>query len=292
MPSLDGFLVVNKPQGFTSHDVVAIARRQLNTKKIGHTGTLDPMATGVLVLGIGQGTKLIEYLVGCKKEYEAELTFGCTSNTYDADGEVVENKNTQPFEKSELEKLLPEFTGELSQRPPAFSAIKVNGKAAYHRARAGETLDLPPRRVQIFGLKLNKFSWPKAELSIHCGSGTYIRSLAHDLGEQLGTGALLSRLTRTRVGNFSLNQAIPLKSICPAKVMPLIRGLTLPQFNLTAIETAKLRQGQKIVRPTRAGVECEERLAGLFDDQIIAILEPETSKHTLKPVKVFAESSS
>ncbi len=287
MPTLDGFLIVSKPQGLTSHDVVAFARRHLNTPKIGHTGTLDPLATGVLVLGIGQGTKLIEYLVGCEKEYEAELTFGCTSNTYDSEGDIIPNHEAKPFEKSELEKLLPEFTGELSQRPPAFSAIKINGKAAYHRARAGEVLDMPPRQVQIFALRLNKFAWPKATLHIHCGSGTYIRSLAHDLGQRLGTGALLSRLTRTRVGNFSLNQAIPLRSIRPEKILPLLDGLTLPQFNLTAAEAAKLRLGQKIAYPARASGANEMLMAGLLENKIVAILELEAGKRALKPVKVF-----
>jgi tRNA pseudouridine55 synthase len=287
MSELDGFLVVNKPGGLTSHDVVAFARRHLHTRRIGHTGTLDPLATGVLVLGIGQGTKLIEDLVGCEKEYEAELTFGCTSNTYDAEGEILQNESAEPFEVAELEQLLPKFTGEIQQRPPVFSAIKVNGKAAYHRARAGEEFELPARRVQIFRLELTKFAWPKACLRVHCGSGTYIRSLAHDLGQKLGTGALLSRLTRTRVGNFLLNQAVPLRSIRPDKILPLAAGVTLARINLTAVEAKKLKTGQKIPCPGRAGTECEPRVAGFFDDKIIAILEFESAKKTLKPVKVF-----
>lgn len=279
---MNGFLVINKPAGITSHDAVAFARRRLKTKKIGHAGTLDPLATGVLVLGIGAGTRLLEYLVGCDKEYEAEITFGARSNTCDADGEITADPKAQEFTRDDLENVLQEFTGKISQLPPQFSAIKVDGKAAYERARAGEKVLLSPRQIKIFSLALRQFSYPKAEIKIHCGSGTYVRALARDLGERLGTGAYLSKLTRTRVGDFQINQALPLKSIRPEKLLPLEEGILFPQISLTRVEAEKISMGQKI--PARTS---ETRVAGFFEGRLLAILEREEKKHSLKPAKVF-----
>ena len=210
---MDGFLAINKPKGITSHDAVAFARRRLKTRKIGHAGTLDSLATGVLILGIGSATRLLEYIQNCEKEYEAEITFGATSSTDDAEGEFSNFPNSKPFTRAEFEKVLPEFVGAIQQIPPKFSAIKISGKIAHRLARAGKEVKLKSRLVQIHALTISKFEYPKAEISIRCGSGTYIRSLARDLGARLEAGAFLSKLTRTRIGDFPINRALPLKSI-------------------------------------------------------------------------------
>lgn len=282
---MDGFLIVDKPAGITSHDVVAFARRRLKTKKIGHTGTLDPLATGLLVLGVGLGTRLIEYLVGCDKEYEAEIFFGATSSTCDADGEIKQNLEAQAFTKEELEKVLPKFIGQIFQIPPKHSAIKISGKAAYERARAGESFEMKAREVKIHSIEIVKFAYPNVELKISCGSGTYIRSIARDLGEQLNTGAYLSKLKRTKVGNFGLTKTIPMKSIRPEKLLPLEAGVRFKHLNLTRLEAEKIRVGQKIT--CREGNGCDNFVAGFFEGHLLAVLEHEKTKNTLKPVKVF-----
>ena len=282
---MDGFLVIDKPAGITSHDVVAFARRRLKIKKIGHAGTLDPLATGVLVLGVGSGTRLLEYLVGCDKEYEAEVVFGATSDTCDADGEIQRNWEAQIFTKADLEKVLPRFIGKISQVPPQFSAIKVNGKAAYARARAGEGFELQPREIEIYSIELVRFAYPTVELKISCSSGTYIRSIARDLGEQLHTGAYLSKLKRTKVGDFNLNKTIPMKSIRMERLLPLEAGVVFKHLNLTRLEAEKIRVGQKIA--CREGSSCNDFVAGFFEGYLLAILEHEKNKNTLKPAKVF-----
>jgi tRNA pseudouridine55 synthase len=279
---MDGFLVINKPQGITSHDAVAFARRRLKIKKIGHAGTLDPMATGVLILGIGSATRLLEYVQNTEKEYEAEVTFGATSNTDDAEGELTSFPNSKNLTREDLEAILPEFLGEVNQIPPQFSAIKIDGQRSYSRARKGEDVKLKPRKVQIQAIKIHRFDFPKTEISIRCGSGTYIRSLARDLGARLEAGAHLSKLARTRVGKFAINHAIPLRSIRSDKMLPIEEGISLPQINLTRNEADKISNGQKISSRTS-----EPLVAAFFEDQFLAILSLEEKKHSLKPEKVF-----
>lgn len=284
---MDGFLAINKPKGITSHDAVAFARRRLKTRKIGHAGTLDPLATGVLILGIGSATRLLEYFLDCEKNYEAEITFGATSSTDDAEGELTPFPNAKPFTRAEFEKVLPEFVGAIHQIPPKFSAIKISGKTAYRLARAGEEVKLKPRLVRIHSLALSKFEHPKAEISIRCGSGTYIRSLARDLGARLEAGAYLSKLTRTRVGDFPINRALPLKSIRSEKIIPIETGVPLPQINLTRVEAEKISNGQKISARTN-----EKKVAAFFENRLLAILAREEKKHSLRPEKVFAARQS
>lgn len=279
---MDGFLVINKPKGITSHDAVAFARRRLKIKKIGHAGTLDPMATGVLVLGIGSATRLLEYIQHTDKEYEAEVTFGATSNTDDAEGEITAFPNAKRVLREELENVLPEFIGELDQIPPQFSAIKINGQTSYSRARKGEEVKLKARKVKIQEIEIRHFEFPKAEIAICCGSGTYIRSLARDLGARLEAGAYLSKLTRTRVGKFAINHAVPLRSIRSDKILPIEEGIPLPQINLTRNEADKISNGQKISSRTS-----EPLVAAFFEDRFLAILSREDKKHSLKPEKVF-----
>ncbi len=282
MIEMDGFLAINKPKGITSHDAVAFARRRLKIKKIGHAGTLDPMATGVLILGIGSATRLLEYIKDTEKEYEAEITFGGTSTTDDAEGEITPFLNSKSFTREEFEKVLPEFLGEIHQVPPKFSAIKISGQTAYSLARKGKEVKLKPRSVMIHSLTLSNFDYPKAEISVRCGSGTYIRSLARDLGARLEAGAYLSKLTRTRVGNFPINRALPLKSIRSDKILSMESGITLPQINLTRVEASKISNGQKISARTN-----EARVVGIFEGKLLAILVREQEKHSLRPEKVF-----
>ncbi|MFH1546214.1 MAG: tRNA pseudouridine(55) synthase TruB [Patescibacteria group bacterium] len=279
---MDGFLVINKPKGITSHDAVAFARRRLKIRRIGHAGTLDPLATGVLVLGIGSATRLLEYILGSEKEYEAEITFGSTSSTDDAEGELTLFPNSRPFTREEFEKVLPEFIGAIYQIPPKFSAIKIHGETAYRLARAGKEVNLKPRLVEIHSLEIRNFNFPKAEISIRCGSGTYIRSLARDFGARLDAGGFLSKLTRTRVGNFKINHALPLKSIRPDKIIPIEEGILLPQINLTRTEAEKISHGQKI--PARTN---EAKVVGIFEGKLLAVLAREEEKHSLRPEKVF-----
>ena len=282
---MDGFLAINKPKGITSHDAVAFARRRLKIRKIGHAGTLDPMATGVLVLGIGAGTRLLEYVQNTEKEYEAEISFGATSTTDDAEGELTPFPDSKKFTRAELEKVLPEFVGTIHQIPPQFSAIKIAGESAHRIARRGGEVKLKSREVEIREITIRNFDFPKCEISVRCGKGTYIRSLARDLGARLDAGAHLSKLTRTRVGEFNLNRALPLKSIRAEKILPIEEGITLPQINLTRLEADKIQNGQKISSRTS-----EKKVAAFFENHFLAVLAREETKHSLRPEKVFARN--
>ncbi|MFH0834527.1 MAG: tRNA pseudouridine(55) synthase TruB [Patescibacteria group bacterium] len=282
---MDGFIAINKPKGITSHDAVAFARRRLKIRKIGHAGTLDPMATGVLILGIGAATRLLEYVQNTEKEYEAEITFGATSTTDDAEGEIAPFPDAKKISRDEFEKILPEFVGTIHQIPPKFSAIKIAGESAHRLARRGEEVKLKSREVEIHEIKVRNFDFPKCEISVRCGSGTYIRSLARDLGARIECGAHLSKLTRTRVGDFTLNKALPLKSIRSDKILPIEAGLTLPQIRLTRLEADKIQNGQKI--PARTS---DPLVAAFFENHFLAILSREEAKHSLRPEKVFAKN--
>lgn len=215
---MDGLLVVNKPKGWTSFDVVAKIRNKLGVKKVGHTGTLDPMATGVLVLCLGKATKMAEQISAQDKEYVAEITFGATSNTDDAEGGLKETKNPKPLSQSEVETALRSFEGEIEQMPPQFSAKKVGGKRAYKLARQGKTVELTPSKITIHELELTGYQWPILKLRILCSKGTYIRAIARDLGQLLGCGAYLSALERTQVGNFKIAQAQAIEDISAESV--------------------------------------------------------------------------
>jgi tRNA pseudouridine55 synthase len=214
---MDGILLINKPLGWTSHDVVAKVRSLLGQAtgqkiKVGHTGTLDPMATGLMILVIGSYTKRAAEFSKLDKTYAAELTLGATSSTADAEGEIVQQSKKVPTQ-GEVEQVLESFTGEIEQIPPIFSAIKVNGQRAYKLARAGTEVKLESRRVKINSLLLTEYAYPKLKFTADVSSGTYIRSLAVDIGENLGTGAYLSALKRTIVGNYSLDEAFDLEDL-------------------------------------------------------------------------------
>ena len=212
-----GFLNINKPLHLTSHDVVARVRRVYRAKyggrKVGHAGTLDPLADGVLVICLGAATRLSEYVMRADKTYRARITLGETTTTYDAAGDVVDECDASHVKRTDIEAALPQFLGEIAQVPPMYSAIKQRGQKLYELARQGKTVERPARRVTIHSLDLLAWRSPTLELKARCGAGTYIRSLAHDLGAALGVGAYLSGLTRTASGSFDISQSIALDDL-------------------------------------------------------------------------------
>jgi tRNA pseudouridine55 synthase len=262
---MHGVLVVAKPAGPTSHDVVALVRRLALTRRIGHGGTLDPFASGVLPLFLGSATRLVEYHLGDDKAYRATVCFGATSTTDDLDGELSPVPDPAPA-RDALEAILPELAGPQLQQPPAFSAIQVGGRRAYALARAGETVELAPRQVEIKRLELLEWdgrdpSRPIAMLDVTCSAGTYVRALARDIGSRLGSGAYLGALVRTASGPFTLEAARSLDEIRSAAatagpdgirelLLPPDTGLeALPAVSLTADEIADASQG-RYVRPS------------------------------------------
>jgi tRNA pseudouridine55 synthase len=233
----EGLVVVYKPRGITSHDVVDGVRRILGTKKVGHAGTLDPMAQGVLVLGVGRATRLLRYLSGLDKEYEGTGVFGVETDTLDADGDVV---RTAPVdvEPDALGKTLDSFVGEIDQAPPAYSAVKVGGERLYRVARRGEAVEAEPRRVRVDAFELTQLRLPEFDFVVRCSSGTYVRSLVADVGRALGPGAHLSRLVRTRVGPFGLDRAVMLNRLRQPR--PIDEAVAhLPSFRLDHPDEAR-----------------------------------------------------
>jgi tRNA pseudouridine55 synthase len=253
-----GILVVDKPQGPTSHDVVAAARRALGERRIGHCGTLDPLATGVLALAIGQATRLVQFLSGEAKHYEAVVRFGQETTTYDSTGEVVTESTHRPS-RDDLETALAGFRGPLMQVPPAYSAKKVAGVRAYARARQHPHHAEPLRPVPVtcHELSLTGFDGERASLRMRVSAGFYVRSLAHNLGRALGSGAVLESLRRTRSGEFALDAAVPFDELVrgdrdamAARVMPIARLLPrVPALSLSGEASARVRHGMDIPLP-------------------------------------------
>ena len=230
----DGFINLRKPAGMTSHDAVNRVRKIFSTRKVGHAGTLDPGASGVLPIAINRATKFIEYLADCDKSYRAEILFGVATDSGDLDGEIVARaENFRMPALDELDAALKDFVGEIEQTPPKFSAIKINGRKAYDLARKNLEFDMPIRRVKIFRLEVVALDENSATLEIDCGKGTYIRSLARDLGERLNLPAVLKNLVRLRVGNFKLDAALDFDELNAEKILPIETCLAhLPKFEL------------------------------------------------------------
>lgn len=251
-PPNDGVLVVDKPIGPTSHDVVSVGRRALATAKVGHTGTLDPMASGVLVLVVGRATRLARYLSGDVKVYEAQVTFGRSTDTYDALGTTTLDTGRRP-EREALAAALPAFTGAIVQTPPAYSAKKIAGEAAYKRARRDAPVLPASVPVTVHALDLMAYDHGVATFSLRVSAGFYVRSLAHDLGARFGTGAHLSALRRTRAGAFGLDEALAWEALArggaavQAAVIPIDRLLPeIPGIVLPAADAARVRHGQTV----------------------------------------------
>jgi tRNA pseudouridine55 synthase len=258
-----GILLVDKPKGLTSHDVVNQIRRKFGTKRVGHAGTLDPLATGLLVIAIGPATRFLQYLPLEPKVYEAEITFGVSTSTYDAEGErSAEAELPQPFDQA-LEQALPSFRGLIQQLPPMYSAIKIQGQPLYKYARMGKEMEREPRTVHIAAFDVLRIDGPVVKARVVCSGGTYIRSLAHDLGQAVGCGAYLSALVRTDVGRFTLSEANPLDSIDPSQLKPLREALPpMPLLTINELNTQNIREGRPI------------GMADPPDAPLIALIEP------------------
>lgn len=243
-----GILLIRKPAGLTSHDVVNDVRRRFRTRRVGHAGTLDPLATGLLVVAVGPATRFLQYLPLEPKVYEGVVRFGHATNTYDAEGEPGPESPIPNDLRERIEAALPAFRGLIQQTPPLYSAIKVKGKPLYKYARSGEEAPKrEPRTVHIGEYELLEIEGPQAKFRIVCSGGTYIRSLAHDLGEAIGCGAYLASLVRTNVGRFSLDQAQDLEEATPGDLLPLHEALPpMPLVQLNETQTANVREGRMI----------------------------------------------
>ena len=305
MPAPDGLLVVDKPAGWTSHDVVARSRRLCATRKVGHAGTLDPMATGVLVLGIGRATRLLTFLVGCDKDYTATVRLGQATITDDAEGEVTTSASASGVTPEALAVEVARLTGAIQQVPSAVSAIKVKGERAYHRARAGEEVDLPARPVTVSRLEVLATRETESpggiplldvDVRVTVSSGTYVRALARDLGAAHGVGGHLTALRRTRVGAFALEAAHSLEALAavedPAKVpvLPLAEAARA-QFTVRELDDAQataVGYGQRVpsARPGHAGPVA----AFAPDGRLVALLDE--SDPTARAHVVFAPAGS
>lgn len=251
----DGFINLNKPAHWTSHDCVARVRRLLNTKKVGHGGTLDPLATGVLPVAVGRATRLLQFLPE-HKAYRAVIRFGLTTTTDDLEGDVLTQQSAAQLQRSAVEAILPKFTGTLSQLPPMYSAVQVKGKRLYDLARQGKTAEIPSRQITIYQLTLRQWqagAQPELTLDIDCGPGTYIRSLARDLGGAMGTGATLVKLLRTHSSGFDLAESLTLEALelaIAAKTFTLVpAGDAVQHLAAIALSPAlslRWRMGQKL----------------------------------------------
>lgn len=234
-----GLLVVDKPGGMTSHDVVARVRRILGTRRVGHAGTLDPMATGVLVLGVGRATRLLGHLSGREKSYDATIRLGAATTTDDAEGELLATGEWSRLAETEVRQALVGFVGEQQQVPSSVSAVKVDGRRSYQRVREGEPVALAPRRVTIHELVVRSVRLPDVEISLRCSSGTYVRAVARDLGAGLGVGGHLVALRRTAVGPFGLTAARSLDDLARDR-----RLLPLPDAVRAAFPSQQVDAGQ------------------------------------------------
>lgn len=292
---LGGVLNVDKPAGWTSHDVVGRVRRLAGLRQVGHAGTLDPMATGVLVLCLGRATRLLEYLTGQPKTYLAQVTLGAATDTYDAEGEVIDRRPVPPLNEAQIEQVLDAFRGPIMQRPPAYSALKRDGVALYKRARAGEQVEVAPRPVIVYELALLAFDGQNVQLRVHCGAGTYIRSLAHDLGQALGCGGHLSALRRTAVGPFTVEHAVTLEHLAEASALQAVLQPAdaavahLAPVELTADEAMRLLHGQAI--PSLATVRAGPARAYGPDRRFLGIVMGDSQQQSWRPHKMLASLS-
>lgn len=292
---MDGIFNINKPKGMTSHDVVSIMRKHLHQKRVGHTGTLDPLASGVLPICVGQGTRVAEYLSESGKAYQAKITFGTATDTYDAEGTITATASTAHLTLNLIEEALEQFRGPQMQHPPLYSAIKIEGQPAYKRARARETFVLEPRHIVIYSLEILEWIPPRLTLAIECSKGTYIRSLAHDLGTQIGCYAYLEALVRTRSGPFMLPESITLEQFADAVVtislrhylFPLDKALEqYPAITLDSETAAQVMHGNTFTNPSANN----SGLARVYDSNgvFIAIAEWDEEQKAWRPKKVFA----
>ncbi len=289
---VSGILLINKPAGWTSHDVVEKVRRLTCQRKAGHAGTLDPLATGLLVVCLGQAARLVPYLIGHDKSYRAKLRLGQSTDTYDAEGHITYEHHGPLPDRSQVEAVLPAFIGEIEQVPPAYSAVKQAGEPLYRRARRGEAVSAPARRVRIHRLALVEWDPPYLMLEVDCSAGTYVRSLAHDIGQRLGCGAHVAGLVRTRNGPFRLEEAVSLEELADTgewerHLLPMDAGLRdLPAITLSPDEAARVGCGQAVAGPAPA----DDRPARAYsqDGRLIAVLHFDPAANLWRPKVVLA----
>jgi tRNA pseudouridine55 synthase len=285
---VSGIALIDKQQGFTSHDVVAKLRKLLGTKKIGHAGTLDPMATGLLLMGVGAGTKLMQFLSGLDKTYLATIRLGASSSTDDAQGELEELRDASQVSREQLETEILKLTGNIEQVPSSVSAIKVDGKRAYDLVRAGEEVVLKSRRVtvsrfEIVGEPLVVDKYLDINVEVDCSSGTYIRALARDLGEALGVGGHLTALRRTRIGSFEVSNAREITQE-PTLVTNLeVLKTLMPEVAISQQQEIDLRHGKRLA------LEISEASCATANGRLVAVIEPVGSE--VKSSVVFPEEA-
>lgn len=277
-----GLLNIDKPQGITSHDVVAAVRRGTGIKKVGHAGTLDPIATGVLIICVGNATRLSQYVMDHDKVYHATLRLGIDTDTYDVEGTIVQtSENT--ISQNEVEAILPKFRGDVQQIPPMYSAIKKDGKKLYELAREGKTIEREPRPVTIHELDIMRWDFPEVDLHVKCTAGTYIRSLAHDIGQETGLGGHLTALRRVSSGDFHVEDAVELDTLKAAFADGTwkhylrpgeIAVRTMHRLDLSTEQVKIVQNGGFIPRQSS-----DATLASVFNEQgdLIAIMEPRDS---------------
>jgi len=298
---MDGILVIDKPGGWTSHDVVARVRRLTRATRVGHTGTLDPMATGVLVVCIGRATRVVEHMVGHDKRYRAVIRLGMETDTYDVEGRVTAQYPVDVSEAS-LRSTLQGFTGDIHQVPPMYSALKRDGKKLVDLARRGVEVEREPRRVTIYSIDVLSFDPPTATIDVYCSAGTYIRSLAHDVGRALGCGAIISALTRTAAGDFTLEQAVSLDRFeaavddgsWPSLLLPLDAGLAaFPAITIDEDDAKRARHGMSIpgirASASLAPAHADADLFRVYDPagRIVGLMRRDAQRNELRPEKIL-----
>lgn len=279
--AISGALVVDKPVGMTSHDVVQAIRNGTGLRRAGHTGTLDPRASGVLVILVGPAVRLSEYVSASDKRYQAIIRLGGTTDTFDAEGKFTPTKDPVNVTEAEFEEALKTFVGEIEQVPPAHSAVKVGGRKAYEMARKGEEVELEPRKITVHHLEVLEWTPPEVVIDVHCSSGTYVRSLANDLGKKLGCGAYLVGLRRTKSGKFTLRDATPLRKLQEAFnagnwyqfLIPAAEALgDWPSVELNPDEVEGVRHGHRV--KAKEADTVNEKVRGISTQgELVALME-------------------
>ena len=293
---VSGVLVVDKPTGMTSHDVVQVVRRGTGIRRAGHTGTLDPRASGVLVILIGPAVRLSEFVSASDKRYQATIRVGSSTDTYDSEGTITNHTSDIDVSEEQFNEILQQFTGEIEQVPPPYSAVKVKGRKAYEMARRGEEVELKPRIINVYSLEVLEWDPPESVIDVYCSSGTYVRSLANDIGKALGTGAYLVGLRRTKSGRFTLRDAVPLRILREAfeagewynYLIPAAEALAdWPMVELDADQMEFVRHGHRI--PAEAGQTGWARGVSEQGD-LVALMEVDEDTLEWQPRKVFFQT--
>jgi len=296
--AISGVLVIDKPVGMTSHDVVQAVRNGTNLRRAGHTGTLDPRASGVLVILVGPAVRLSEYVSASDKRYQAIIRLGSSTDTFDADGKFTRSDQPVNVTEAQFEEVLKTFIGEIEQTPPPYSAVKLQGRKAYEMAREGEEVEIAPRKIMVHHLEVLEWAPPEVVIDVHCSSGTYVRSLANDLGVQLGCGAYLVGLRRTKSGRFSLRDATPLRKLQESfnagnwyqYLIPAAEALgDWPAIELSPDEVEGVRHGHRVKSVGEA--ELGSRVRGVSTQgELVALMELVTGEDgspEWQPKKVF-----